>query len=110
MNYIIDIDGTICDKPVCRGDCNYETSVAKPDRIAKINKLYDEGHKIIYLTARGMGRHGNSRMLAHKDFYDLTYNQLISWGCKFHELHMGKPSGDCYIDDKGINADDFFRN
>jgi hypothetical protein len=109
MNYIIDIDGTICDKPTCREDGGYETSIAKPDRIATINKLYDEGHKIIYLTARGMGRHGNSRMLAHKEFYDLTYNQLIGWGCKFHELHMGKPSGDCYIDDKGVNADDFFK-
>jgi len=31
------------------------------------------------------------------------------WGCKFHELHMGKPSGDYYIDDKGINSNDFFR-
>jgi len=108
MNYIIDIDGTICDKSTCREDGGYETSIAKPDRIARINKLYDEGHKIIYLTARGMGRHGNSRMLAHKEFYDLTYNQLIGWDCKFHELHMGKPSGDYYIDDKGTNANDFF--
>jgi hypothetical protein len=55
-----------------------------------------------------MGRHGDSRMLAHKEFYDLTYNQLVSWGCKFHELHMGKPSGDFYIDDKGINSNEFF--
>jgi len=109
MNYIIDIDGTICDKSTCREDGGYETSIAKPDRIARINKLYDEGHKIIYLTARGMGRHGNSRMLAHKEFYDLTYNQLVGWGCKFHELHMGKPAGDCYIDDKGVHADDFFK-
>jgi hypothetical protein len=106
--YCIDIDGTICDKPVCRGDCNYETSIAKPERIAKINQLYDEGNYIIYLTARGMGRFKNSRMMAYKEFYNLTYMQLKSWGCKFHELHMGKPSADYYIDDKGINDNEFF--
>jgi len=108
MKYVIDIDGTICDKPECREDADYDTSVPKKDRIEKINKLYDEGNEIIYLTARGMGRHKNSRTLAHKEFYDLTFNQLKSWGCKFHELYMGKPAGDIYIDDKGINDNDFF--
>jgi hypothetical protein len=108
MKYVIDIDGTICDKPKCREDGDYDTSVPKKERIEKINKLYDEGNEIIYLTARGMGRHKNSRNLAHKEFYDLTFNQLKSWGCKFHELYMGKPAGDIYIDDKGINDNDFF--
>jgi hypothetical protein len=103
--YCIDIDGTICDNPVSG---NYETSVPKPDRIVKINKLYDEGNYIIYLTARGMGRFKNSRILAHKEFYSFTYNQLHSWGCKFHELHMGKPSANYYIDDKAIKDYDFF--
>ncbi len=28
----------------------------KKDRIEKINKLHDEGHYIIYMTARAMGR------------------------------------------------------
>ena len=57
-----------------------------------------------------MGRFKNSRMYAHREFYDFTQRQLNSWGCKFHELHLGKPSGDHYIDDKGINSDDFFGN
>ena len=100
--YVIDIDGTICDN-----DGNYEISIPKLDRIAKINALYDKGHTIKYFTARGMGRY-NSRILAHREFYDLTYNQLKSWGCKFHELILGKPSGDIYIDDKGMNANEFF--
>ena len=110
MKYVIDIDGTICDKPECREDGDYETSIPKSDRIDKINKLYDEGHQIIYLTARGMGRFKNSPTLAYKKFYDLTHAQLKSWGCKFHELHLGKPSGDFYIDDKGINSNEFFGN
>lgn len=108
MKYVIDIDGTICDKPVDRSDGDYETSIPKPSRIDKINKLYDEGHLIIYLTARGMGRYGDNADLARKMFYELTANQLNEWGCKYHKLMLGKPSGDYYIDDKGTNANDFF--
>jgi len=108
MKYVIDIDGTICDKPECQEDCDYEISVPKSDRIAKINKLYDEGNQIIYLTARGMGRFGNNADLAKRMFYELTKNQLDSWGCKYHKLVLGKPSGDYYIDDKGMNANEFF--
>ena len=40
--------------------------------------------------------------------YDVTLNQLKDWGCKFHELHLGKPSADYYIDDKGISDKNFF--
>lgn len=108
MKYVVDIDGTICDKPECRDDCDYETSIPKPDRIAKINKLYDEGNQIIYLTARGMGRSGDNADLAKRMFYELTKDQLDSWGCKYHKLVLGKPSGDYYIDDKGMNANEFF--
>jgi hypothetical protein len=110
LTYCFDIDGTICDKPTDRTDGDYETSIPKEDRIAKINKLYDEGHHIIYLTARGMGRYKNSRTLAQKHFYDLTFNQLQSWGCKFHDLILGKPSADFYIDDKAINDKGFFQD
>ena len=107
MIYVVDIDGTICTPG--KGEGRYTEAVSIPDRIAKINKLYDQGHYIVYLTARGMGRFGNSRMLSHKTFYNFTYDQLRSWGCKFHELHLGKPAGDYYIDDKGVHSDDFFK-
>lgn len=101
--FVIDIDGTICDN-----DGDYENSIPKLDRIAKINVLYDKGHIIKYFTARGMGRYKDNRSLAQKKFYELTYKQLMTWGCKFHELILGKPSGDIYIDDKGMNANEFF--
>lgn len=106
MKYVIDIDGTICNTT----DGNYELALPIKSRIEKINKLHDEGNQIIYLTARGMGRFKNSRNLAYEHFYRFTYLQLKSWGCKFDELHLGKPSGDYYIDDKGINSNDFFGN
>jgi hypothetical protein len=107
MRYVVDIDSTICN-PGDSDATRYTGATPIYDRINKINKLYDDGHYIVYLTARGMGRFKNSRMCAHKEFYNFTYNQLKFWGCKFHELHLGKPSGDYYIDDKGINSDDFF--
>lgn len=107
MNYVIDIDDTIC-IPGPTEETKYTGATPIIERISKINDLYIEGHGIIYHTARGMGKYKNSSSLAYQEHYKFTYTQLISWGCKFHELHMGKPSGDYYIDDKGINTNDFF--
>ena len=42
--------------------------------------------------------------------YDLTKKQLEDWGVEYHQLFLGKPSGDYYIDDKGIRDEDFFDN
>ena len=39
---------------------------------------------------------------------DLTREQLNTWGCKYHDLILGKPHADYFIDDKGINSNDFF--
>jgi len=105
MKYIIDIDGTICTSTL---NGNYEEAIPIHSHIEKINKLYDEGNIIVYLTARGMGRYGDNADLARKMFYELTANQLNMWGCKYHKLMLGKPSGDYYIDDKGMNANEFF--
>ena len=69
------------------------------DRIDKINKLYD-GHTIVYLTAKEWV--GIKIMQTCKEeFYEFTEIQLSLWGCKYHQLFLGKPSGDYYIDDKG---------
>ncbi len=102
--YVFDIDGTICS--LTKGD--YGFAIPYTDRIQKINKLYDEGNKIIYQTARGMGRHNNNATLAVEEFYEFTRLQLDSWGVKYHQLFLGKPSGDIYIDDKGVKDEDFF--
>lgn len=105
--YVIDIDGTICTNGDC-GSCKYEGSVPKLDRIEKINQLYDQGNIIKYFTARGMGRYKDDAQKAKNKFYNLTKLQLDIWGCKYHELILGKPSADYYIDDKAINDYDFF--
>jgi|TARA_B100000965_G_C19189625_1_gene582559 uncharacterized HAD superfamily protein len=108
--YCVDIDGTICSPTVGR---DYHKALPWKDRISKINKLYDEGNTIIYFTARGMGRFAGDPDAATKAaaiLTDLTKDQLKSWGCKYHTLILGKPHADYFIDDKGINSDEFFRN
>ena len=42
MIYIVDIDQTICSTPVINGKNRYDLSKPYPDRIEKINKLYEE--------------------------------------------------------------------
>lgn len=105
--YVIDIDGTICTNGDC-SSCKYEGSTPILERIKKINSLFDQGHTIKYFTARGMGRYKDDSDKAIQKFYNLTKMQLEIWGCKYHELILGKPSGDIYIDDKGVNANEFF--
>jgi len=114
MRYCFDIDGTICTPGTCKS-CQYEGATPKKDRIEKINKLYDEGHYIIYMTARAMGRNkdlpnAEAAKKAEEVLKPLTKMQLDIWGCKYHELIFGKPHADLFIDDKGINDYDFFLN
>ena len=100
MIYIVDIDQTICLTPMVDGKNRYDLSIPFPQRIDKINKLYDQGHIINYWTARGSG--------SGIDWTELTNKQLNDWGCKFHEVRLGKPSYDVWIDDKSLSDREFF--
>ena len=102
LTYCFDIDNTICHSPDMGP---YDKSTPHTKRIEKVNELYDQGHTIFFMTARGMGRSNNESPLL---FEDLTKKQLQEWGVNYHELFMGKPAGDLYIDDKGIKDEDFF--
>ena len=97
MIIFVDIDETIC---YYENDRNYELAIPHKDRINKINKLYDEGNIIVYWTARGS--------VTQQNWFEITYKQLNEWKCKFHELRMGKPTYDLFIDDKNINSQIFF--
>tara|TARA_B100001094_G_C18091457_1_gene750642 strand:- start:61 stop:408 length:348 start_codon:yes stop_codon:yes gene_type:complete len=112
MRYCVDIDSTICTPGTC-GNCVYEGSTPKRDRIAVINELYEDGHYIIYFTARAMGRssmlpHDEAKEKAEQLLKPLTKCQLDIWGCKYHELIFGKPHADIFIDDKAMNSEDYF--
>tara|TARA_R110000824_G_scaffold13134_1_gene57162 strand:- start:2610 stop:2909 length:300 start_codon:yes stop_codon:yes gene_type:complete len=94
MIIYVDVDDTICE-----GD-SYETAAPIRDNIDKINELYMEGHEVIYWTARGTLMEGN--------WFHVTYEQLLDWGCLFHELRMNKPVFDLFIDDKVMNSEHYF--
>ncbi len=96
LTFCFDIDQTICLS--IPGD--YASAEPLIERIDKINQLFDEGNYIIFSTARGS--------LLKQDFTELTQSQLAAWGVKYHELHMGKPVADYYIDDKAVTDIEFF--
>ena len=96
MVIYIDIDDTIChspDKP------DYSTSAPILDNIKKANLLYEQGHTIIYWTARGTQ--------TGLDWSDVTKKQFELWGVKYHEVKFGKPYYDIFIDDKNMNTSDW---
>ena len=88
----VDIDETICITP--DNPRIYEQSKPIQEHIDKINKLYDEGNKIVYWTARG-SRSGI-------DWYKLTKSQFEEWGAKHHELRCDKPYYDLFVEDKSM--------
>ena len=105
MRYCFDIDGTLCHTP-CNPDghgMKYEEATLFPWMVKLVNRLYDEGHYIIMMTARGRG--------SGVDHSDLTRNQLAMWGFKYHELEpmFHKPTADLFIDDKGIDVNEWLK-
>jgi len=94
--FCFDIDGTICT------NTHGKYSKAKPysDMLARVNRLYDLGHRIIFMTARGS--------VSKVDYTDFTRTQLKEWGFKYHELITNKkPHADTFIDDRGANIKDW---
>ncbi len=94
MIIYVDIDGTICRTE----GSDYITAEPRYEQIVKINKLYDKGNTIIYWTARGT--------VTQIDWLTLTKEQLDDWGCRYHDLRVGKPQYDLWIDDKSKNIEE----
>ena len=95
MDIYVDVD-----KTVCRTE-GTDYSNAKPihENITRVNRLFDEGNRIVYWTARGMKTGINWR--------ELTESQFAEWGIKYHELRLDKPAFDVFIDDRAINTIDW---
>ena len=91
MQIVIDMDGTICTEMRQFSRC-----LAKPkaDAVKTINELYEAGHTIIIYSALTWVE------------YEMTVDWLKRYGVKFHQLFMGKPIGDVWIDDRAITAKD----
>lgn len=83
-NYLIDIDGTICDDIPNEEPERMATCDAYPDALETLNQWYDEGHIITFFT---------SRLESHRE---VTEKWLDDKGFKYHGLLMGKPRGGNY--------------
>jgi hypothetical protein len=100
MIIMVDIDDTICYYENSENKTDYSKAIPYNDRINKINSLYDDGHTVIYWTARGT--------MSGINWFKITHNQLTKWNCKYHELRMNKPAYDLFIDDKNIESNVYF--
>ncbi|WP_306350201.1 phosphoheptose isomerase [Flavobacterium sp. '19STA2R22 D10 B1'] len=93
-NYLIDIDGTICDDIPNEEPERMATAEVYPDALRTLNKWYDEGHIIFFFT---------SRTEAHRE---ITEEWLKKYDFKYHGMLMGKPRGGNYhwIDNHLVKA------
>jgi uncharacterized HAD superfamily protein len=93
-NYLIDIDGTVCDDIPNEEPERMATAKLYPDALKTLNRWYDQGHYICFFT---------SRTEAHRA---VTEKWLADNGFKYHSLLMGKPRGGNYhwIDNHMVKA------
>jgi uncharacterized HAD superfamily protein len=93
-NYLIDIDGTICDDIPNEEPERMVTAQLYPEALETLNKWYDEGHIITFFT---------SRIEEHRA---VTIDWLDKNGFKYHGLLMDKPRGGNYhwIDNHMVRA------
>lgn len=93
-NYLIDIDGTICDDIPNEEPWRMETAAIYPDALVTLIKWYDEGHIITFFTSRT------------EEHREVTEKWLKKHGFKYHGLLMGKPRGGNYhwIDNHMVRA------
>jgi uncharacterized HAD superfamily protein len=83
-NYLIDIDGTICDDIPNEEPERMIDAQLYPDALEILNKWFDKGHIITFFT---------SRVEEHRQ---VTEQWLNKHGFKYHGLLMGKPRGGNY--------------
>jgi hypothetical protein len=93
-NFLIDIDGTICEDIPNEEPWRMEDAQVFPDALEIINSWYNEGHIITFFT---------SRTEAHRE---ITERWLKKHGFKYHGILMGKPRGGNYhwIDNHLVRA------
>lgn len=90
---VCDLDGTLC---TTRG-MDYANATPRLDRIARVRQHYDAGEHIVIDTGRAAA------------WKPLTITQCVTWDIPYHELRVGiKAPADLYVDDRAINADEFF--
>jgi uncharacterized HAD superfamily protein len=93
-NYLIDIDGTVCEDIPNEESENFATAKVFPDALTTLTKWYNEGHTVTFFTAR------------EEKHRKTTETWLNKNGFKYHGLIMDKPRGGNYhwIDNLKVQA------
>jgi len=93
-NFLIDIDGTICEDIPNEEPERMATAALYPEALETCNRWYEEGHIITFFT---------SRLEAHRP---VTEAWLAKHGFKYHACLFGKPRGGNYhwIDNHIVRA------
>ena len=93
-NYLIDIDGTICDDIPNEEPERMKDANVYPQALETLNKWFDEGHIITFFTSRT------------EEHRNVTVEWLNKQGFKYHALLMNKPRGGNYhwIDNHIVRA------
>ena len=96
-NYLIDIDGTVCDDIPNEEPERMATANLYPDALETLNNWHDQGHYITFFT---------SRVEAHRDVTEVWRKENVF---KYHGLLMGKPRGGNYhwVDNHIVRATRF---
>ena len=96
-NYLIDIDGTICDDIPNEEPERMSEAELYPDALDTLNRWYDQGHYITFFT---------SRLEIHRNVTEIWLKEK---GFKYHGLLMGKPRGGNYhwVDNHIVRATKF---
>jgi len=96
-NFLIDIDGTICDDIPNEEPERMLTCMPYPDALRICNKWYEEGHVITFFTSRTEEHRG------------VTEKWLDKHNFKYHGILFGKPRGGNYhwIDNHIVKATRF---
>jgi hypothetical protein len=96
-NFLIDIDGTVCDDIPNEEPERMISVMPFPDALKIINKWFEEGHSIYFFT---------SRTEEHRAVTEAWLNKN---GFKYHGIIFGKPRGGNYhwIDNHIIKATRF---
>ena len=96
-NFLIDIDGTVCEDVPNEEPERMSTCLPYPDALNILNQWYEEGHVITFFTSRT------------EEHREITEAWLEKHNFKYHTLLMNKPRGGNYhwIDNHIVKATRF---
>ena len=83
-NYLIDIDGTVCDDIPNEEPWRMKDAKVFPGALSTLNKWFEQGHIITFFTSRT------------EEHRAVTEEWLNANGLKYHGILFGKPRGGNY--------------